>query len=220
MYKIVHGKTPEYLLDALPAATAQPYNLRNSDAVPGIRARTSAYQNSFYPRTVMEWNNLDRNIRQRKWLDVYFYPRTVMEWNNLDRNIRQATSAESFKLKVNKDTKSKPPDWFYIGDRRWAVNHARLRMMCSSLNDHLYSQLHVVDDPKCNCGNSRETTKHFLLDCPLYHNERAIMLADLAGFGFMPTLHNLLYGSNEYDLTTNCRAFEIIQIYLRDSGRF
>ena len=195
MFKISHGETPVYLASAVPDSLDQPYNLRNADAVPGVRARTTTFQNSFYPRTVREWNSLDADLRH-------------------------APTVSSFRMKLNKDTKAKPPDWFYIGERKWGVHHARLRMMCSSLNDHLYSQLHVIDDPMCQCGTSRETTKHFLLDCPLFHLERTAMLANLRTLDFVPSMHNLLYGSDTCNKATNCEAFLIIHNYLKDSGRF
>ena len=61
MYKITHGETPQYLESDLNylEAPGHAYELRNADAIPLVRTRTSAFQNSFYPRTVGEWNELD-----------------------------------------------------------------------------------------------------------------------------------------------------------------
>ena len=88
--------------------------------------------------------------------------------------------------------------------------------MCSSLNDHLYSQLHVIDDPMCQYFTSRETTEHLLLDCPLFHLERTAMLANSRSLDFVPSIHILLYGSDTCDEAINCEAFVIIHNYLKD----
>ena len=40
--------------------------------------------------------------------------------------------------------------------------------------------------------------KHFLLECPLYTNERNQMLNDLNALGFEPLLKSLLYGNQRY----------------------
>jgi hypothetical protein len=194
MYKIEHNAAPDYLKESIPVSNAQPYELRNADDIPGVRTRTATFQNSFYPKTIREWNSLDPEIRQMP-------------------------SVQSFKAKL-KETKHKPPDWFYAGDRRWAIIHARLRLLCSSLNDHLYSQLHVVDSPECACGNQRETAKHFLLECPLFSIERDIMLQGLRALGFDSSCKNLLYGSLDYTKDVNCKAFLLIQEFICMSGRF
>ena len=194
MYKITHDQTPAYLRGPLPVTHDPVYNLRNTQDIPGVRARTSAYQNSFFPQTIREWNALHPDIQQ-------------------------APSLSSFKTKI-KDTKHKPPDWYGCGERRWSLYHARMRMFCSSLNDHLFSQLHVIDDPSCQCGSSRETVKHYLLECPLFVIERAEMLHSLQGINFTPSTRNLLHGSEEYDKDVNFKAFNAIHKFIRDSRRF
>ena len=101
-----------------------------------------------------------------------------------------------------------------------AIIHAKLRMLCSPINDHLYSHIHVIDSPACICGHLRENNKHFLLQCPLYLNERNEMFNKLNQIGFNPSLNNLLYGNNQYTDQVNIQAFYIIQEYLAASGRF
>ena len=98
--------------------------------------------------------------------------------------------------------------------------HARLRMLCSPLNDHLFSHIHVVDNPSCSCGHARENNKHFLFDCPLYINERQMMMQSLQQIGFEQSVHNLLYGDITYSVDKNTKAFIIIQRFIETSGRF
>ena len=136
--------------------------------------------------------------------------------------MQQAPSILSFKskLKKKKDTKHDPPDWFYCGERRLSIYHSRMRMMCSPLNDHLFSHIHVVDSPQCPCGNPRETAKHFLLVFPLYIIERNEMLTKLQELNFQPLLKNLLYGILTLSIDTNCKAFCIIQNFIKKTSRF
>ena len=114
----------------------------------------------------------------------------------------------------------KPPKWFQVGERRPNILHARLRMLCSPLNDHLFSFIHVVDKPDCACGHSRENNKHYLLDCPLFTAERNKMLYELHKIDFAPTVSNLLNGDPEHNLRTNTAAFHIIQQFILDTRRF
>ncbi len=126
-----------------------------------------------------------------------FLQKTPLEWNSLEDDIKYSKTTESFSSKLNKD-KGTVPDYFYTGNRKYSVLHARLHMLCSPLNDHLYSHIHVIDSPQCLCGHSRENTKHFLLDCRLYENERNVMRQKLEALLFEMTLHNLLYGDKTY----------------------
>ncbi len=109
---------------------------------------------------------------------------------------------------------------YYSGDRRLNFLHARLRMLCSPLNDHLYSLVHVVDNPSCSCGHVRENNKHFILECPLYTNERNNMLRGLDHIEFNPLLNNLLYGDKKCNEEKNIKAFSIVQEYINNTNRF
>ncbi len=48
---------------------------------------------------------------------------------------------------------------------------ASLRMGHCSLNDYLH-RFHIIDNSTCECGNAKETVRHFLLICPLHQRER------------------------------------------------
>ena len=93
-------------------------------------------------------------------------------------------------------------------------------MLCSPLNDHLFSYIHMIDDPSCACGHVRENNRHFLLDCPLFVNERGEMLDMLEILGFRASVKNLLYGSDEYSDQVNYEAFAVVHKFLEDTGRF
>ncbi len=73
---------------------------------------------------------------------------------------------------------------FEQGDRNINILHARLCMLCSPLNDHIFSFIHVIDDPSCSCGCPRENNKHYLLECQLYCDERDHMVQELRKLDF------------------------------------
>ena len=169
------------------------YNLRGRRFIPP-KARTSTFQNSFVPQTVRDWNNLDIETQT-------------------------SVSVEAFTSKLNAN-KAKTKIWYYTGERYLSILHARLRMLCSCLNDHLFSFIHVVDSPACDCGHVRENNRHYLLDCPLYTSERDIMVQDLTQLNFEPTIMNLLNGNAQYTDECNIKAFHVIQNFIKSSKSF
>ncbi len=196
MYKTIHGETPVFLQNSLPMPVGEHnrYALRNEHNFPQLRTRTSTFQNSFIPKTIQDWNNLDNDIKGSNTL-------------------------ETFTRKLNTPP-LEVPKWFYLGERSMSINHAKLRMLCSPINDHLYSHIHVIESPTCICGHNRENNKHFLLECPLFINERNEMFNNLMQLGFQPTVNNLLFGNAQYSVNCNIQAFVIIQKYIAETGRF
>ena len=191
-HKMCCGKAPTYLQNEIPVANPTRDNLRNNNDIPKIRGLV-LYQNTFIPKTICNWNEL----------------------NNETKEIE---SEETFARKITRDVDK--PIWFTRGDRKSNIWHARLRMKCSKLNDDLYAYIHVVESPTCSCGARRETSKHFLLDCPLYVNDRETMLSELRDIGFKPTTKNLLFGNSCYSDDINCHAVDIIQRFLKATKRF
>ena len=89
--------------------------------------------------------------------------------------------------------------------RKAVLSMQKLRMKCSKLNFELFS-LHVVDSPACPCGQNREDSNQYLLQCPLYIQGRNKMLNNIRQ---LSTFHIsgdlLLYGAVELDYVTNCK---------------
>ena len=67
---------------------------------------------------------------------------------------------------------------FSEGSRKLSILHARLRHQCSSLNSDLY-RINITNDPKCQCGAPYEDSIHYLMECPLYQNERYCLFRNL-----------------------------------------
>ena len=128
----------------LPINRVSSYDLRNSNDIQTIPARTNLYYTPFLPSVIREWNNLP--------LDV-----------------RNSDSLYSFKRRFN-DRARYVPKYYYSGNRKLQILHTRLRTGCSSLNHDLFLK-HITDSPLCRYGEI-ENTEHYFLLCHLYHNQR------------------------------------------------
>jgi hypothetical protein len=109
--------SPQYLSDLVPDSlnSIHSHNTRNSSIIPPIRTRTSLFTN-------------------------YFLPATIRSWNRLHERIKSSTSVNSFKSNLKSNQPHKTP-YYHIGKQLGQILHSRLRMHCSSLNQHLYSKI-------------------------------------------------------------------------------
>ena len=165
------------------------YTLRNNRDTPTIQSRTALYQESFLPSVIRQWNSLPINIRLSPTLPIF--------------KSRLSTNMQ------------KPPIYYYVGNRRGQVLHARLRLECSSLNHDLFRKS-IINDPSCVCGEM-ETTKHFLLSCSTYNDLRHSLFSNLP---CQLTLNNLMYGSENLSTELNTVLFLQVQKYIIASKRF
>ena len=194
-FKASNDETPAYFTNVIPEQNVnEQYDLRNNDDLVAFRSKSKSFERSFFPQSTSDFNSLPARIKS-------------------------CSTTEEFMRELTKD-REKPPQWYLVGDRQHNCLHTKLRMLCSPLNDHLYSHIHVVDNPDCMCGHLRENNKHFLLECPLYDVERAEMIAHLNDINFQPTLSNLLHGDPKASVKINTDAFLIVQKFIKESKRF
>ena len=155
-FKMINGLSPQYLSDLVPATidSSSNYNLRNSNNIHLVNARTALYYNSFLPSVVRDWNNIPDDRR------------------NVD-------SVIAFKNVLSRD-KPIVPKHYLFGNRKEQILHTRLRTNCSALNYDLYMK-NIIDSPLCRCNNI-ETVKHFFLDCPNYNNQRITLMQTVSRF--------------------------------------
>ena len=140
-----------------------------------------------------------------------------MLWNKLSEEIQNAPSISSFKqlLNANLDTNK----LYFYGERWPSIHHARIRMGCSKLNSDLCRNLHVISEPTCRCGHHTEDAKHFLLHCPLYDMDRAIMMTSVNRITDVTTV-NLLYGNGALCLEENEKVFKAVHEFIISTKRF
>ena len=151
-------ESPFYLQNIVPNLNVQNQcQLRNETNYPHPKTRTSNFQNSFLPKIIRDWNNLETDIKM-------------------------CDSLESFKKQLDMH-QSFAPSWYSTGDCCLNIFHTWLQMLCSPLNDHLYSLIHVVDQRDCACVYIRDKIN---LNCLLYSNKQNQMITELNKLGFEP----------------------------------
>ena len=113
-YKMVHNLTPNYFTSLILSTVNETSkdNLRNSNDIRTVNARTSQYFSSFLPSSIREWNTLPEEQRN-------------------------ATTVTSFKYQLNQP-RSSIPKFYYVGERQTQIFHTRLRTKCSSLNYYIF----------------------------------------------------------------------------------
>lgn len=172
-YKLMHEphNFPTYITDIITETreVATGRQLRNSTSRTIPQNRTLAFQRSFFPSTIREWNLLPQSMRS-----VTF-------------------SIASFKKAVYQQFSTKqPPFYFQLGSKQGNVLHTRLRLGLSTLNADLFRvNSSKTDTPSCKCGHPREDVKHFVLQCPLYADHRFALFSNLNALS-ISTSHSLL----------------------------
>ena len=167
-----------YFRPERPVGATSRYNLRNSNSLQTIDARTNQYLHSFLRSTVRAWNNLPNDVKQR-------------------------TSVNSFKYNL-KPEKIQTPKHFYFGSRKAQILHTRLRTNCSSLNLDLFHR-NITESPLCHCG-SVEDSQHFFFHCRTYHQHRIELLNTIAQYMNL-SLQLLLYGNPSLSLEIKYQNF-------------
>ena len=145
-----------------------------------------------------------------------FLPSTVRDWNSLRPEVKTSDTAIPFKSSLNKDNLIVPKH-LYIGERRLQILHTRLRKKCSSLNYDIFLR-RLNDSPVCRCGDL-ENAEHFLLQCPIYQQQR-ITLTQIISQHCQISSNLLLYGDISSPLEIIILVFEAVQKYIQDSKRF
>ena len=82
-------------------------------------------------------------------------------------------------------------------------------------------------NPLCSCGLSIESTSHFLLHCPIFHDIRHTLLSTLDNIDSKILKSNdsyltqtLLFGSTSFDSETNTLVLNATIDYILSTERF
>ena len=112
-----------------------------------------------------------------------FFPSTIIKWNNLDPHIRKSENFSVFKSNILNFIRPSPNSVYNCHIPRGICLIRRLILGLSNLRQHKYK--HGFQDtfnPLCSCGIDVEATEHFLLHCPQFFNERCTFLSTLGDF--------------------------------------
>jgi hypothetical protein len=211
MYKVQNNLSPLYLSGACPPLTRDRtcYNLRNDMNITMPQLRTTTYQNSFFPHTIADWNQLDCKIRT-------------------------LPSIDSFKENLKKTSSPKPNPLFHHDSSKAAINLTRLRLGLSALSSQRFDYKHITD-PKCpTCEAPKEDLVHYFLTCPTYSTQRVNFLLDISDILYQNNVEvdfrkrrfrnflidTLLKGSTVFTKPENERIMNITQTYIQETHRF
>lgn len=196
LYKMINGLTPRYLQNLVPFRVHEisRYPLRNVNNFTVPMSRTVSHSNSFLPSALRDWNEIDPIIRNSSTITL-------------------------FKSRINASGPNiaTPPKYFdnVQTSRLGQIYHARLRLECSSLNQHLFTK-NLINSPLCSCG-SIETPSHFLLSCSNYRVLRQRYLLTLP---HPLSVQTLLNGIPEAPNEVNDNIFKHVQLFILASKRF
>jgi hypothetical protein len=152
-----------------------------------------------------------------------FIPSATKQWNDLPAKINESQSDKSFKHNClayfPRPTQNK---LFNHGSRFPSVHHARMRIGCIKLNKQLHEDLHVIDNPNCECILNRpESPEHYFLYCPWYTQARQILFNDLEQINVRDIDGDLLlYGNSDFDFPTNTSIIGAVHKYILSTKRF
>ena len=138
----------------------------------------------------------------------YFFPSAVIEWNNLDSNLRNSKSIPVFKEKILNFIRPSPNSFFDCHNPKGIKLITRLRLGLSHLREHKFK--HSFQDtinPLYNCGQDIESSTHFFLHCPFFINESRTLLSTIR------SLDIKLLDCTDDDLTQTLLSGNISQIF-------
>ena len=184
-YKVFKNESPRYLFNIIPIRNPA-YSTRNHVNIPLFKTNHNFFKNSFFPSTIIEWNNLDPNLRNS---DTY----------------------ETFKNVILKFIRPSPDSVFECHNPQGIKFLTRHHLGLSNLREHKFK--HSFQDslnPLFNCGAEVESASHYLLHCPIYSNDRSSLLSAIRNIycklleitnPFLTQM--LLYGNPSFDIITN-----------------
>ena len=157
----------------------------------------------------------------------FFFPSTIMEWNNLDSNIRNSESLALFKKRILAFIRPSANSNFYCLNSNGLKLITRLRLGLSHLRFHKFK--HSFQDtlnPIYNCGTV-ETTIHYLLLCPNFSNERLMLFNKLQSIDENILSKDdsniskvLLFGDNSFNDAKNTSVLTASIEYIISTKRF
>ena len=179
------------------------YATRNLDNIPCFKIRYNFFKNSFFPSTIIEWNNLDPTLRNSK-------------------------SFVDFKNSILKFVRPSPSNAFNFNNHKGIRLITRLGVGMGHLREHKF-KYNFPDclNPICSCGLDIESTSHFLHDCPTFNHERYTLLSTLNNTDFTllelaksSLSQTLLNGNTLFDREKNTCILNVTIEYILCTERF
>jgi hypothetical protein len=204
LHDTIENKFPRYLHAIVDERQyAEGHRLRNSKRLKNIICKKTNYKTTFFPSTIIDWNNLEIEIK----------------------NI---TSQNVFKKRMLTKIRPKKSSYFGLLDNDKVRYLTMLRMELSPLRAHKkrYNFLDTSDDTclVCECP---ETTEHYLLECHSFRHTRDTMLqnislitnVDLSTLPRRRLRRILLYGMDDKSNNVNLEILLEVTKFIQKSKR-
>ena len=202
LYKFFKNESPRYLFNIIPIRNCA-YSTRNQVNVPLFKINHNFLKNSLFPSAIIEWNNLDPNLRNS---DTY----------------------ETFKNAALKFITFSPNSVFECHNHQGIKFLTRLCLGLSHLREHKFK--HSFQDslnPVCKCGAEVESTTRFLLHCPIYNNDWSSLLSTIRNIDCKlleitdsSLTQTLLYGNPSFYIITNSPILNATIDFILSTKRF
>ena len=162
-----------------------------------------------------------------RFLENSFFPVTITEWNDLDYSLRNALSINVFKKNILKFIRLGPEKVFNIYSHYGLKFLTRVRLGLSDLRCHKSS--HNFSDclEICMCGKDIKSTNHFLLQCSLFLNERQVLMnkirdidSSLIDQNENSLCYMLLFGKENMSDSENTHILKAVMEYILSTERF
>ena len=157
-----------------------------------------------------------------------FFPSTIIEWNDLDYHLRNASSISVFEQTFLKFIRLGPNKVYNVHNITGLNLLTRLRLRLSHLRVHKFSHnFSDCQDELCICGTNIESMNHFLLQCPLYLSERQTLMKQIRDVEISILDQNenglsytLLFGSDKLSDFKNVCILSATIEYILSTERF
>ena len=202
LFKILKSQSPDYLSKTLPSIRGA-YTTRNADCIPCFNIKHNFFRYSFFPSTLIEWNNLDINITKSK-------------------------SYTTFKKSILRFIRPSKYLTFNCHNPSGIKLITRLKLGLSHLRKHKFRH-NFLDtlNPISSCGKNIETTTHYLLHCSNYLNERLRLLTNLQNVeennldkNYSRLSEILLFSDSSFNDAKNTSTLNSTIQYIFDTKRF
>ena len=199
-FKVFKNERRRYLFNVIPIRNPA-YSTRNHVNIPLFKTNHNFFKNSFFPSTMIKWNNLDHELRNS---DTY----------------------GTFRNAILKFIRPSPKSAFECHNLQGIKFLTRLHLGLGHLREHRFK--HNFQDslnPLCKCGAEVESISHFLLHCPIYRWYSLLSTiinidCKLLEITDSSLTQMLLHGNPSFDIITNSLIVNATIIFVLPTKRF
>ena len=165
---------------------------------------------------------------KHRFFENSFFPATITEWNDLDYSLRNPPSINVFKQNILKFIRLGPNKVFHIYNPHGLKLLTRLRLGLSHLRGHKFNYnfsdcLYEI----CMCGKDIESTNHFPLQCSFFLKERQVLMnkirdtdSSLIDQNEKSLCYTLLFGKENMNDSENAHILNAEIEHILSTGRF